>query len=140
MSDLNMLALEGRLTADATKENYGEDKVRVDISFCSNSYRNNVDYPNFFNISIFGKSAENLYPYLKKGQSISIEASIKQDRWETDGVKKSKVGIEVHKIHLTGGKKTAGKEGSESDEIPSPEENIEVEVSDDELPEGTSVF
>ncbi len=113
MSDLNHFDFIGRLTADAKEVPYGEGKKRIELSVCNNQYENGENRPNYFNLAAFGKHAESLFPYFKKGQWVSVEASIHQDRWEKDGSKFSKLSIRVIDINLIGAKK------SENGEIPS---------------------
>lgn len=119
MSDLNVGAFNGRLTQDAKKEIYGDNKVRVDFCVCVNSYEKKQDYPNFFNLSIFGPKAENLYPYLLKGQTIGVQYNLRQDRWEKDGQNYSKIGINVQKISLVASRKNRGenKEDNTEEEV-----------------------
>jgi len=62
-----------------------------------------VEEASFFDIEIFGKTAENLKPYLVKGQQIAIKGYPKQDRWEKDGQKFSRVKFGVEEIQLVGG-------------------------------------
>lgn len=47
--------------------------------------------------------AENLKPYLTKGKMILIAGHLKQDRWEKDGQKFSRIKIEVEEVQLLGG-------------------------------------
>ena len=49
-------------------------------------------------------TAENLKPYLTKGKQIAIDGYLKQDRWEKDGQKMSKVTIVANNVQLLGGK------------------------------------
>ncbi len=46
--------------------------------------------------------------YLLKGTQIAIVAKAVQERWEKDGVKRSKVVFEISDIQLLGGKKETG--------------------------------
>lgn len=52
---------------------------------------------NFFEVDAFGYTAEKTSS-LKKGDEIIIEGSLKQERWETNGEKRSKVKIIAEKI------------------------------------------
>ena len=135
MADLNEGAFYGRLTEDAKKETYGEGKVRVDFCVCNNIYINGKDYPNFFHLSMFGSHAENLYPYLKKGQAVNVVYYMKQDRWEKDGKQYSKITPVVQKCHLEGKSKKGNAESNEA----APEETFEVEPSS-ETPADGSIF
>ena len=63
-----------------------------------------IEEVNYFNITIWGKTAENLKPYLTKGKQICVEGHLKQDRWEKDGQKQSRVTIVADQVQLLGGK------------------------------------
>lgn len=56
----------------------------------------------YFDVTIFGKTAENLQQYLVKGKKIAISGILKQDRWEKDGHKYSKIGIVANTVQLIG--------------------------------------
>jgi hypothetical protein len=42
------------------------------------------------------------FPYLVKGQQLAITGELVQDRWEQDGVKRSRVKVNVADIQLLG--------------------------------------
>ncbi len=63
-----------------------------------------TDEVNYFDVSLFGKQAESLKPYLTKGKKVAIDGYLKQDRWEKDGQKHSAVKIVANDIQLLGGK------------------------------------
>ncbi len=54
--------------------------------------------------TIWGKTAENLKPYLTKGKQICVEGHLKQDRWEKDGKTQSRVSIVADNVQLLGGR------------------------------------
>ncbi len=62
------------------------------------------DEANFFDCTMFGKSAEAVKQYLTKGQQVSISGELRQERWEKDGQKNSRVTIIVNHLQLVGGK------------------------------------
>lgn len=65
----------------------------------------------FFDCTAFGRTAENINEYFKKGSPILLEARLKQETWEdkTDGRKRSKVKLIVEKFHFVGSAKGEGK-------------------------------
>ena len=131
MSDLNQGAFIGRVVADATKTTFGtnNENVRIDVCICNNAYVKNENYPNFFNISLFGKHGENLLPYLVKGQCVSVEYHLKQDRWEKDGKKFSRISIIPDDVKLVGASKKNNGETSE-DFSAEETESIQMEFED----------
>ena len=117
MTDLNSLHLIGRLTKDlgADERSFGyvgNGMARANISIAVNrskkqpdgSFKDEVSY---FDVTIWGKTAENLKPYLTKGKQICVEGFLKQDRWEKDGQKFSKIAIHAENVWLLGGKENS---------------------------------
>lgn len=113
MTDLNHVVLIGRLTRDlgADERSFGyvgNGQARANVTIAVNRSRKNgeqwVDEVNYFDVTIWGKTAENLKPYLTKGKMIAIDGYLKQDRWEKDGQKMSKVSIVANNVQLLGGK------------------------------------
>ena len=57
-------------------------------------------------MTIWGKTAENLKPYLVKGTQVAVQGYLKQDRWkDQSGQNRSSVGIVSENIQLVGGKR-----------------------------------
>ena len=70
-----------------------------------------VDEVSYFDITIWGKTAENLKPYLLKGKQIAVDGHLKQDRWEKDGQKQSRITVVADSVQLLGGKNDDGGSG-----------------------------
>ena len=68
------------------------------------------DEVSFFDVTIWGKTAQNLKASLTKGKQICVEGYLKQDRWEKDGQKQSRINIVAEKVQLLGGGKNNGEE------------------------------
>ena len=54
----------------------------------------------FVDITFFGKQAEICEKYVHKGDSIAVDGRLKQDSWEKDGLKRSKIVVIGENIHL----------------------------------------
>lgn len=110
--DLNMVAMIGRLTRDAELRYTASGSALCNFSIAVNRRVKKgeqwLDEASFFDITLWGKQGENLNKYLLKGGQVAINGSLKQDRWEKDGQKFSKVSIHVDDIQLIGGKKESG--------------------------------
>ncbi|MCR4734883.1 MAG: single-stranded DNA-binding protein [Treponema sp.] len=113
MTDLNHVVLIGRLTRDLGEDerSFGyvaNGQARANVSIAVNRSKKSgdqwVEETNYFDITIWGKTAENLKPYLTKGKMIAVDGYLKQDRWEKDGQKFSKVGIVANNVQLLGGR------------------------------------
>lgn len=107
-TDLNMVAVTGRLTRDAELKYSSGGMAFAKFSIAVNRRTKKgdqwVDEASFFECTIFGKTAESLNPYLTKAQKVAINGSLVQERWEQDGQNRSKVGIIVNSLTLLGGK------------------------------------
>jgi len=113
MTDLNHVVLIGRLTKDlgTDERSFGyvsSGQARANVSIAVNRSKKTgdqwTDEVNYFDVTIWGKTAENLKPYLLKGKQIAVDGYLKQDRWEKDGQKMSKVTIVANNVQLLGGK------------------------------------
>ncbi len=121
MTDLNHVTLIGRLTQDLGSDErsfgyVGNGQARANVSIAVNRSKKSgdqwVEEVNYFNITIWGKTAENLKPYLTKGKQICVEGHLKQDRWEKDGQKQSRVTIVADQVWLLGGRGDNSQVGS----------------------------
>lgn len=115
-SDLNSVILVGRLTRDAELSFLPNGNAVCKMGIAVNRSRKDgdqwVNEANFFDVTLFGKSGESLKQYLTKGKQIAVQGSLKQDRWEKDGQKFSKVQIVASNVHLLGGRSDGGYSGA----------------------------
>lgn len=113
-NDINHVDLIGRLTKDIelsyTAGGLAIGKMSIAVNRSKKSGDQWIDDVSYFEVKAFGKIAENLKPYLTKGKQIAVSGFLKQERWEKDGQKLSKVTIGAEEIQLIGG----NKEGSSS--------------------------
>lgn len=58
----------------------------------------------YVDIDSFGKQAEVISRYMRKGRPIMIEGRLKFDQWESDGQKRSKLGIILENFQFLGGR------------------------------------
>ena len=121
MTDLNHVVLIGRLTQDLGSDErsfgyVGNGQARANVSIAVNRSKKEedqwVEEVNYFYVTIWGKTAENLKPYLTKGKQICVEGHLKQDRWEKDGQKQSRVTIVADNVQLLGGKSESNNSGT----------------------------
>ena len=119
MADVNHVVLIGRLTRDVGSDERSfaytaNGQARANVSIAINRRVKQgeqwVDEANFFDITIWGKQAESLRPYLTKGKQIAVEGSLRQDRWEKDGQKFNRVSIVANNVQLLGGKSDGGQQ------------------------------
>jgi single-strand DNA-binding protein len=115
MADINRVILVGRLTRNAELKytNSGSAVSRFGIAVNQRRKKDDqwVDEASFFDVVVWGKTAESLNQYLLKGKQIGVEGQLRQDRWEQDGQSRSKVEIVATNIQLLGGAGGAGGTG-----------------------------
>lgn len=117
MQDLNKVLVVGRLTKDIVVEytNGGMAIAKGSIAVNRSQKKGGdwVETASFFDITLFGKMAENLKPYLLKGKQVAIGGYLKQDRWTSqDGQNRSKVYIGVEELQLCGGREGGSGSGN----------------------------
>lgn len=153
MTDLNHVVLIGRLTQDLGNDerSFGylpNGQARANVSIAVNrSKKQGDEWINevfYFEVAIFGKTAENLKPYLLKGKQIGVDGHLKQDRWkDQQGNNRSKISIVAENVQLLGGKSedtTQNAGGNYQQQSFTPKANTQYQTppappSDDEFPE-----
>ena len=110
MTDLNHVIELGRLTRDIGERDFGYTTggtARLNLSIAVNrSVKKNgawTDSVSYFDVTVWGKPAENIKQYLHKGKQIAVDGFLDQQRWEKDGQKFSKVVIVANTVQLLGG-------------------------------------
>jgi len=116
MTDLNDVILIGRITKDVGSDErsfsfVGNGTAKAVVSLAVNrsvkkgdSWEDEVSY---IDCTIWGKTAENLKDKLVKGKQICVHGYLKQDRWEKDGKKQSRLNVIAESVQLLGGGKPA---------------------------------
>ncbi|MBN2511185.1 MAG: single-stranded DNA-binding protein [Spirochaetales bacterium] len=106
-ANLNVVVLIGRLTRDAElkyiSSGIAVSKFAIAVNRRKRSGEQWVDETDFFDITLWGKTAETLNQYLVKGKEIGVEGELRQSRWEQDGQPRSRVEIHAKNIQLLGG-------------------------------------
>jgi single-strand DNA-binding protein len=107
MADLNHVALIGRLTRDAELKYTASNLAVCKFSIANNQRRKRdnawTDEAHFFDVTLWGKTAESLHKYLVKGKQVAVDGQLRQSRWEKDGQTRSRVEINATNIQLLGG-------------------------------------
>lgn len=135
MNNLNTVTMIGRLTRDPELRQTGNG-----TSFCRFGLANNRSYKagnekrdevSFFNVTCWGRLAEVVNQYARKGKSVAIKGRLQQRSWEDkDGKRQSSVDIVADEVHFLGGH---APEADEAGEQPAPEEGGQTN-EDDSIP------
>ena len=115
MSDINEVVVTGRITRDAELRQTPNGTSVTDIGIASNRVWSKdsakQEETTFVDVTIWGKQAESLKPFLVKGRHLMVVGRLKLNKWETDeGVKRSKLSVVAEKVNLT----TNGSSSAES--------------------------
>lgn len=106
-SDINSVVIVGRLTRDVELKYMNNGNAVASMSIAVNRSKKEGDQwvseAHFFDVSYFGKGAEAVKPYLTKGKQVAVQGSLRQNRWEKDGQKQSRVVIVADSVELLGG-------------------------------------
>ena len=106
----NFFVAMGRLTADP-KIRYAQSNnmAIADFNLAVERKYKTGDGPkaDFFNCTAFGKTAESIEKYLKKGTKVLIEGTIQNDNYEKDGVKHYQMKVVLDSWEFAEGKKAA---------------------------------
>jgi single-strand DNA-binding protein len=105
-NDLSIAVIVGRLTRDAELKytNSGQPICHFSIATSARVKKGSdwIDEPSFWEVDLWGKQGESINQYLTKGKQVAVEGSMRQDKWEKDGVKHIKVIINANTVQLLG--------------------------------------
>ena len=115
MASYNRVILLGNLTRDIELRYTNSRMAVCQNAIAVNDRRKNasgewIDETSFVDVTFFGRTAEIVSEYLGKGSPIFVEGRLKQDTWEKDGQKRSKLYVIVDRMQLLGGR-SEGKNG-----------------------------
>jgi single-strand DNA-binding protein len=107
MADINHVVLVGRLTRDAelkfTNAGLAISKFSLAVNRRAKKGDTWQEETDFFDAVWMGKGAEAVSQYLLKGKQVGIQGELRQNRWEQEGQKRSRVEIFVTSLQLLGG-------------------------------------
>jgi single-strand DNA-binding protein len=113
--NFNNVTVAGRLTEKPNLRSVGKGTTLATFTVAVNdSKRDDTD---FFDCTMWGKTAENFCKYIQKGQVVLLNGRLQQQRWEDkeSGAKRSKIVIVA--MNFVFGP-TAKKQTTPDDDIP----------------------
>ena len=128
---MNRITLVGRAGRDPEVCYFESGSMVANLTMAV-SRRSKDDEPDWFNLEIWGKTAQVAADYVRKGSLIGISGSIHFERWtDRTGQERSKPVVRVDQLDLLGGKRdainsvdappagdTANKNVSSDDDVP----------------------
>lgn len=99
---MNKLVLMGRLSRDPeVRYTQGEKSTAVARFGIAVDRRGKEEKADFFNVTAFGKTAEFVEKYLKKGTKICLAGRIQQEEWtDKEGQKRTAVGVIAEEVEF----------------------------------------
>jgi single-strand DNA-binding protein len=145
MASLNRCAFIGNVTHNPELRRIASGNAVVDFSIAVNEKFTTKDGERredtqFLDFTAWGKQAETIAQYVTKGQSMYVEAKVKNDKWDdkTTGEKRSKIKFEVLGYQFLGGggkssgeKPTSNVSQSATSVAPS---NTDDEIDEEDIP------
>lgn len=116
MEDINAVVISGNLTKDPEMVPNSTSICRLRVAVNSRRKVNDewVDKPNYFDVTCFGKAAENAVKYLRKGRGVLVDGRLDWREWEAkdESGKRQAVQIIANTVQFLG-KGESGQESSE---------------------------
>ena len=127
---LNKVFLAGRLTKEPLIIYLKTGTPVVEFSIAYNRRFKSkdgkfIEEAHFFDVRCMGKAFEQLGTKLNKGDFVLVEGELRQERWEKDGQKFSRIRIYAYKVRILKRKKQNGEIKEEVQEVPEPKEQTE---------------
>jgi len=126
MASFNKVILVGNLTRDPelryTPKGTAIAKIGVAVNrVWTNEAGEKKEEVTFVDVDVFGRTAENVGQYMRKGRPILIEGRLRLDQWDDKqtGQKKSKLGVVAETVQFLGSP-AGGGEGGTAPSAPSP--------------------
>lgn len=119
--DLNCTFVIGRIASDPEFKVTQNGKELLKFRIANNPPYS--DDANFFDVSVWGKTASAIKDYMVKGKQIAIQGHLQQQRWTAaDGQHRSRVEIVADSVQFLGSNKAKDNEHSVDPVNPTKEE------------------
>jgi single-strand DNA-binding protein len=125
MASFNKVILVGNLTRDPelryTPKGMAIAKVGLAVNrIWKNEAGETKEEVTFVDVDVFGRTAENVGQYMRKGRPVLIEGRLRLDQWDDKqtGQKRSKLGVVAEIVQFLGSPTGGGSAGGEGGEAP----------------------
>lgn len=113
MASYNRVVLVGNLTRDPELRSIPSGMSVLDVGLAVNDRRkdangNWIEEATFVDITVWGRSAEVLAEYTRKGSQILVEGRLKMDSWEQEGQRRTKLKVVAERTVLLGSRGDGG--------------------------------
>jgi len=113
MASFNRVILIGNIVFDFELRYTQGGTAVTEIRMAVNDRRKSqsgdwIDETTFVDVTLWGRTAEIASEYLAKGRQVMIEGRLKQDSWEKDGQKRTKLYVVADKMVMLGSREGGG--------------------------------
>jgi single-strand DNA-binding protein len=104
---LNIVNIVGRAGMDPEIRYFESGSVKCTLTMAVNRPTSKENEPDWFNLEIWGKTAEVAANYVRKGSLIGVQGALKIETWSdrNTGESRSKPVIKVDRLDLLGSKR-----------------------------------
>ncbi|HEY9861084.1 MAG TPA: single-stranded DNA-binding protein [Candidatus Obscuribacterales bacterium] len=104
---LNVVTLVGRVGGDPDVKFFESGSVVCNLTLAVDRRTRNSDQPDWFNLELWGKTAQVAADYVRKGSLIGVSGALKFESWQdrNTGATRSKPVIRVDRLELLGSKR-----------------------------------
>ncbi|HEY9749286.1 MAG TPA: single-stranded DNA-binding protein [Allocoleopsis sp.] len=104
---LNVVTLVGRVGGDPDVKFFESGSVVCNLTLAVDRRTRNNDQPDWFNLELWGKTAQVAADYVRKGSLIGVSGALKFESWQdrNTGATRSKPVIRVDRLELLGSKR-----------------------------------
>jgi single-strand DNA-binding protein len=104
---VNVVTLVGRVGADPDVKFFESGSVVCNLTLAVKRRSSRDDKPDWFNLELWGKTAEVAANYVRKGSLIGVSGALKLDQWQdrATGAGRSKPVIRVDRLELLGSRR-----------------------------------
>lgn len=103
---MNQITLTGNLGKDPELRTVGETKLATFSVASSETYTKNgekITKTEWHTVKVWGRTAEIIAQYFKKGSKILLTGKLEYEKWETDGKKNERAVIVLRTFEFIGG-------------------------------------
>ena len=108
MPSYNKTIIAGHLTRDPETRQAGSSSVCSFSIAVGRKFKGKdgqmQEETSFIDVEAWGKTGELVAQYLSKGSACLVDGRLKQDTWEQDGNKRSKIKVVAESVQFLGGK------------------------------------
>jgi single-strand DNA-binding protein len=104
---LNVITLVGRVGGDPDVRYFESGSVKCNLTLAVDRRTRDSDQPDWFNLELWGKTAEVAASYVQKGKLIGVTGSLRFDHWKDreTGADRSRPVVRVDRLELLGSKR-----------------------------------